>query len=172
MSVIIKAAEIAKDCHAGQLRKYTGRPYIEHPLRVAGHTTLVPGVNEDVIAAAWLHDVVEDCDISAEDLAKNISFPVMALVSELTNPSKAFPKLRRAARKEMDREHLARVSRWAKIIKLIDRIDNVRDMNGAEADFKRLYARESIALLNVLLDPADEVIFRLCERLSLAIEQI
>lgn len=78
-----------------------------------------------------------------------------ALVVELTNPSKKRPDLRRADRKQMDREHLAHVSWLAKVIKLIDRRSNLMEMadQPAEPDFKRLYARESEALLPYLTSP-------------------
>ena len=156
MSRIIQAAQFAEKAHRGQTRKYTGRPYIEHPMRVAGRACLVPFFGEDQIAAAWMHDVLEDCP----------GFVIPAIFSprcyeticELTNPSKQHPELNRAARKRMDREHLATVSRAAKIIKLIDRIDNLNEMRDAPDDFKRLYVDESRALAEALYIRGDEVI--------------
>lgn len=61
----VRAARFARDAHKGQSRKYTGRPYIVHPMNVAvlvkNHYT-GPHYDE-AIAAAWLHDVVEDCGV-------------------------------------------------------------------------------------------------------------
>jgi (p)ppGpp synthase/HD superfamily hydrolase len=57
------AAIFANNAHKGQKRKYNGRPYIEHPMRVAFAVSLIPEAEPEVIAAAWLHDVVEDCGI-------------------------------------------------------------------------------------------------------------
>lgn len=156
MSIIIAAAQFAEKAHRGQVRKFTNRPYIEHPMRVAGRACLIPSFGEDEIAAAWMHDVLEDYPF--------VKIPAIFspwcynIVCELTNPSKKHPELNRAARKAMDREHLATVSREAKIIKLLDRIDNLNEMVGADDDFKRLYAEESRALAEALRVPGDEVI--------------
>jgi (p)ppGpp synthase/HD superfamily hydrolase len=151
MNLIIKAAEFAKHAHEGQVRKYTGRPYVEHPMRVAGEVSMIDGATEQMVAAAWMHDVIEDC---APELrgAMKLLFPqsVCNLVQELTNPSKDHPELKRAERKAMDRNHLASVSDEAKIIKLVDRIDNLREMTGAEPDFLLLYSRESRMLADAL----------------------
>ncbi|MCH8149440.1 MAG: HD domain-containing protein [Planctomycetes bacterium] len=87
--LILKAAQLAKRAHAGQLRKYNRRPYIVHPARVAARTMLLDGVTPDEVAAAWLHDVIEDCNYTAEDLlAEGFSQFAVSLVVELTNPSK------------------------------------------------------------------------------------
>lgn len=147
--MIIKAAQFANLAHQGQVRKYTGRPYITHPARVASRVCLIPYATEEVVAAGWLHDVLEDCSVTYADLHCDISPVVASLVKTLTNPSKG-SKLPRAARKAMDREHLANVSPWAKVIKLIDRIDNLREMTQAPDDFKKLYAKESLLLAEAL----------------------
>lgn len=58
---IIQAAQFAAQAHQGQARKYTGRPYIEHPGRVAARVMVLRDVAEPVVCAAWMHDVLEDC---------------------------------------------------------------------------------------------------------------
>src|SRR5690606_5988102 len=79
-------------------------------------------------AAAWLHDVLEDCPhISPDEIVEASGEAVLKLVRELTNPSKGV-KAPRAVRKQMDRDHLKHVSWDAKIIKLFDRICNLRDL--------------------------------------------
>lgn len=160
MSIIIKAAQFAEHAHAGYVRKYTNRAYIEHPMRVAGQVSMLDDATEEMVAAAWLHDTVEDCDPKCKN-AIRLLFPqsVFNLVMELTNPSKDHPDLPRWERKAMDRNHLAGVSREAKIIKLIDRADNLQEMSGAEPDFKLLYARESRMLADVLR--SEDLLFRL-----------
>lgn len=160
--MIVEAAQFAAKAHANQFRKYTNAPYIEHPMRVAGRVTLIPEVTEQVIAAAWLHDVVEDCGVSSDEIATKFSVEVRDLVIELTNPSKG-STLTRRERKDMDREHLSKVSRWAKIIKAIDRLDNLKDMRRAEAGFRRLYANESKLLCNVLRVSNDPVLSSLID---------
>jgi (p)ppGpp synthase/HD superfamily hydrolase len=139
--------ELAQEAHAGQTRKYTGEPYLMHPLRVAA---LVGGYGPTCVLVALLHDVLEDCPaISAMRIQAVAGLEVRCGVEALTNPSKG-TKFSRAERKKMDREHIATQPRDARIIKAYDRIDNLRDMGDAPADFRRLYAHESEQLLEVL----------------------
>ncbi len=172
--MILYAAQFAQAAHGGQMRKYTNRPYIEHPMRVAGRVMLLPGVHQDVVAAAWLHDVMEDCPCQTVHLVAKFNAYVVKLVRELTNPSKGMDHLFRHERKQIDREHLATVSRWAKIIKLIDRIDNVNDMALADDKFKTLYAEESLLLIDALLKGVvgDRVIGELISELIAAIQHL
>lgn len=149
--MILKAADFARKAHAGQTRKWTGTPYIYHPMRVAGRAMLIPVVPEYVVAAAWLHDVVEDCDVTKDDLVREFGSPVTAMVVELTNPSKKYPHRRRADRKQMDREHLCGVSYWSKVLKALDRIDNLGELDSGPADFQRLYREESQLLSHSLI---------------------
>src|SRR4051812_3189550 len=123
MSEIIKAARLAEEWHRGQVRKFTGRPYIEHPGRVAARITRHAGATESRVAAAWLHDVMEDCGITYKRLEAEFSVRTAVLVRELTNPSKEFPDLPRAKRKEMDRLHIASCGSGVRLIKLADRAD-------------------------------------------------
>jgi guanosine-3',5'-bis(diphosphate) 3'-pyrophosphohydrolase len=155
MKLLRKAIKIAKKAHLGQFRKYGHFyvPYVQHPLRVMARVALRGGVNENVLAAAILHDVLEDSSIKYDGLLRRgIPRPVVRLVVELTNPSKGM-KAPRATRKRIDREHLAKVSVQAKIIKLADRIDNVResiDDGETPRDWLKTYLRESELLLEVL----------------------
>lgn len=141
------------------MRQFTHQLYIYHPMRVSSAVCLIDGVTEEVVAAAWLHDTIEDCEVSAEDIEKEFGSNVMRLVVELTNPSIG-SKLPRKDRKAMDRKNIASASRWAKIIKAIDRLDNLREMSGAKSGFKKLYAEESRLLCEALLanNETDEVI--------------
>lgn len=149
MNIIMEAARLAREAHEGQLRKYNGRPYVEHPARVAARTALLPEATEVMVAAAFLHDVLEDTTVTSGKIVEATNIWVAGLVEWLTNPSKGM-KLPREARKAMDRQHLSRAPREAKLIKLLDRIDNLREMGGASADFKRLYAKESRLLLEAI----------------------
>jgi guanosine-3',5'-bis(diphosphate) 3'-pyrophosphohydrolase len=151
--LILRAARIAKAAHAGQLRKYRPRPYIEHPARVAASAMLIDGITAEEVAAAWLHDVIEDCGYIPERLAaEGVPQATIDLVLELTNPSKQHPNLPRAERKRLDREHLAHVSPAARRLKALDRIDNLRELQHAPRDFCSLYADESLQLAAALAD--------------------
>jgi (p)ppGpp synthase/HD superfamily hydrolase len=149
MTLVEKAENFARDAHKNQLRKYNGEPYIVHPERVATRTAKYTD-DEKVIAAAWLHDVVEDCQVSLKEIEEEFGFKVATVVGWLTNPSHDFPHLKRVARKEMDRHHLYSSPAEAQLIKAIDRIDNLNDIKLAKDSFKILYAKESLALAGVL----------------------
>lgn len=152
MNIVIKAAHYADLAHKGQLRKYSRVPHIIHPGRVAARVTLYQFANEEMIAAAWLHDVVEDTSITIEDIEKNFGNVIAGYVRDMTNPSKERPDLNRAKRKELDRKHLAQVVDEVKIVKAYDRIDNLYDMYGAGLEFLTLYHQESYLLRNSLQD--------------------
>ena len=160
-SMIINAAFLALEAHEGQFRKYSNsdRPYIIHPMWVAGRVSLVPGASEQMVAAAWLHDVLEDTDVSAMDLAKVFPISVIRMVKDMTNPSKEHKHLSRAERKKMDREHLAQVSKEVKVIKLADRVHNMDSIVNdplVPDKFRRLYVKESKALLEYALRGVNE----------------
>jgi (p)ppGpp synthase/HD superfamily hydrolase len=151
------AKALATRAHEGQKRKYTGEPYIKHPEDVyilvswlIENENWEPELALNVCCAAWLHDVLEDCpQITEQEILDATGPEVLALVKELTNPSKGV-KAPRAVRKQMDRDHLAVVSKEAKVIKLADRICNLRDIEQGDKDFIPLYTAESRALLEVL----------------------
>ena len=122
---ILKAARFAAHCHAGQTRKGNGNPYINHPLEVASLLADVGGVTDtDLIAAALLHDTIEDCDVTADDLAQRFGPAVSAYVVELSDDK----SLAKAERKKLQIEHAPHLSPGAKQIKLCDKISNIRDV--------------------------------------------
>ena len=86
---IVELAKIfAEGAHKGQVRKYTGEPYICHPSRVAQLViTFLPGVSAEVTAAAWLHDTVEDTPTRISDITDAFGGVVAFLVDELTKPN-------------------------------------------------------------------------------------
>lgn len=153
MNKILLAAQMAKKWHCGQIRRYSGKPYITHPSRVASRVCLLNDVTEDMACAAWLHDVVEDCNVTLGHVTELFGDGVSNYVWELTNPSKG-KSLPRSERKEMDRRHLRLVSNNAKKIKLIDRIDNVNECFSplVNKEWLCLYLRESKLLLESIGD--------------------
>ncbi|GAA0330192.1 HD domain-containing protein [Bacillus carboniphilus] len=74
------AKRFAMEAHAGQLRKSTGTPMIEHPIRVA-ETLREFGFNEEVVAAGFLHDTVEDTDVTIEDIEQEFGEEVARIVA-------------------------------------------------------------------------------------------
>jgi len=129
-------------------RKYSKQPYDVHLKAVAD---LVAGVTDDpeMIAAAWLHDVVEDTPVTLDDVAREFGDAVARLVDELTDVSRPGDG-NRAARKAIDRAHLAAASPRAQTVKLADLTDNARDICRHDAGFGRVYLAEMEALLAVL----------------------
>jgi len=129
-------------------RKYSKQPYDVHLKAVAD---LVAGVTDDAetIAAAWLHDVVEDTPITLDDVAREFGGAVARLVDELTDVSRPGDG-NRAVRKAIDRAHLAAASPRAKTIKLADLTDNAADICRHDAAFGRVFLGEMEALLGVL----------------------
>ncbi|UCE76776.1 MAG: bifunctional (p)ppGpp synthetase/guanosine-3',5'-bis(diphosphate) 3'-pyrophosphohydrolase [Gammaproteobacteria bacterium] len=129
-------------------RKYSNQPYEVHLEAVA---KLVASVSDDAetIAAAWLHDTVEDTPATLGDIEAQFGAAVAELVEELTDVSKPGDG-NRALRKDIDRQHLAQASARAKTVKLADLIDNCSDITRHDPRFARIYLAEMGALLEVL----------------------
>ena len=151
MNLILQAAAYARRAHGDQTRKYNGRPYVEHPARVAARVSLHPRATESMVVAAWLHDIAEDTDLGLADIAARFGDQVAGLVGELTGTSNVSP-LSRPERKALDRDHLARASWEAKIIKLLDRIDNLGELKNAPDEFASTYVAESLLLAEAVGD--------------------
>jgi (p)ppGpp synthase/HD superfamily hydrolase len=141
MELVRKAHEFAKVAHEGVYRKWSGEPYVEHPARVAAMLEEL-GFPEKVIAAAYLHDVVEDCGISLAELAEKFSPEVAALVAEVSNPKLPKEPGNRAWRKAMAAEHLAKSSYEGASLKLADMLDNGRNVVELAPDFAVGYMPE------------------------------
>jgi (p)ppGpp synthase/HD superfamily hydrolase len=126
--MILEAIKLAKTAHEGQKRRFTGEAYIMHPARVAMQVSLLTYATEQMIAAAWLHDVIEDTYITYKHIV-NITRDVNVanLVKELTFDESQYPDLDYAAKKCKQNEHIAVASFEAKSIKILDRLDNLED---------------------------------------------
>jgi (p)ppGpp synthase/HD superfamily hydrolase len=149
MSLIKKAAMFADEKHAGQQRMFSGEPYIVHPLAVAELVDSA-GASEAVIAAALLHDVVEDCGVSPAELAELFGAEVAGLVVEVTNVFRSASGLPRAERKAKEIARLAKVSPDAQTIKVADIIDNCGSLMERSPKFAKVYFPEKAAMLAVL----------------------
>ena len=148
--LIKKAQDFATTEHQriNHLRKYSNQPYQTHLQAVA---KLVSTVSDDkqMIAAAWLHDTVEDTPATLGDIEENFGVQIAELVEELTDISKPSDG-NRATRKEIDRQHLATASPRAKTIKLADLIHNCVDIVKHDEKFAVTFVSEMQALLDVL----------------------
>ena len=120
-SMIKKAAEFAKRAHDGVYRKGTQIPYITHPMETAAIVTAFTNEPE-MIAAALLHDVIEDAGVTKEELEEKFGSRVAFLVeSESEDKSRSWME-----RKGTTVEHLKSATRDEKILALADKLSNIR----------------------------------------------
>lgn len=145
-----RAERFARNHHglAGQSRKYTGEPYINHPAAVVKLVRSVPHTAA-MLAAAWLHDVVEDTEASLDQVTRELGNDVAQLVAMLTSVSRPEDG-NRAERKEIDNAHLAKASPDAKTIKLADIIDNSKSIVERDPKFASYYIEEKLSQIQVL----------------------
>jgi len=148
-SVVERARDFAREMHGEQVRRYTGEPYWHHLERVA-QIVEAHGASPEVVAAAWLHDTLEDTDATFAELWGRFGGRVAALVAQLTDvfTPLAYPHMNRAARKAAEAQRLQHLSEDARLIKLADITDNAADIekNGDDA-FASLWLEEKKAML-------------------------
>jgi guanosine-3',5'-bis(diphosphate) 3'-pyrophosphohydrolase len=125
-ALILRAADFAARQHRDQRRKGVRRwPYINHPLRVACLLVEVGDVDDpEILAAALLHDTVEDTGTLPEELARCFGERVRDLVLEVSDDK----GLSWSERKRAQIEHAPRLSGAAVLIKLADKTANIRDI--------------------------------------------
>ena len=145
--VVKQAMRFAANAHIEQVRKYTGEPYIVHPIAVAKIVQGVTYDDDNMIAAALLHDTVEDTGVTSEDIQYNFGDDIESLVWWLTKPDVIG---NRAYRTHCYREHLAKATPRAKTIKLADLIHNTQSIVEHDPKFAVTYLREKDELLKVL----------------------
>jgi len=145
---ILRAVAFAVKAHDGQIRKFENKPYVLHCIRVAEKVARVTD-DEDVICAALLHDVLEDCpNIQPIDIYENFGGYVLHLVKELTDSPKSVGN--REHRKRIDTERLAWASAETQTIKCGDIIDNVPSIVEHDKNFAPRFIREKQTLIKVL----------------------
>jgi len=138
VQAILSAALFAAEKHAGQRRKGdAAEPYVNHLIEVAALVAMaLPEPDTNVVIAALLHDSIEDAGVTAEDLALRFGADVADLVSEVTD-DKSLPK---QERKRLRVENAPKKTPRAQMIKLADKISNLRSMLSsppANWDFER-----------------------------------
>jgi len=123
---ILDALQFAAHKHRDQRRKdLESSPYINHPIALANVLWREGGVQQaEVISAALLHDTIEDTDTTEAELRQRFGKKVAGIVAEVTDDK----SLDKAVRKRLQVEHAPHLSREAKLVKLADKISNLRDM--------------------------------------------
>ena len=129
IALVLKAAEFAAEKHRHQRRKDAhASPYINHPIQLAKLLANEGGVTDaNVLCAALLHDTIEDTETTAEELRALFGDAITGIVLEVTD-DKALSK---EDRKRLQIEHAPHVSHQAKLVKLADKICNLRDIISA-----------------------------------------
>lgn len=167
-----RAYAYAEKKHKGQFRK-TGEPYIMHPLRVAKFIADW-GFESDVVSAALMHDIVEDCNTTVEEIQKQFGSGIADMVNTLTAVNNELHKAQGLTKQEIDNlsdAHLIRtMSDKALFIKIADRLDNLNTIEGvneAKQFGKAQHTREILIPLVMkegayqLVDLLEELCFKI-----------
>jgi guanosine-3',5'-bis(diphosphate) 3'-pyrophosphohydrolase len=146
VDLVVRAFARAEEAHRGQVRK-TGEPYIEHPLAVASILADL-GLDDSTLAAALLHDTVEDTPLSLETIRREFGPEIAALVDGVTK----LDRIRFASREEHKAETLRKMflamARDLRVvmIKLADRLHNLRTISPLPPEKQQAIARETLEL--------------------------
>lgn len=126
LPVFIRALEFASRKHNAQRRKDAkASPYINHPIALVSILAVEAGVDDpDVLCAALLHDTIEDTDTTRDELAGKFGSAIADIVVEVTDDK----KLPKQLRKQLQIEHAPALSRAAGLVKIADKIANLRDV--------------------------------------------
>lgn len=150
MSIAFEAMIFAREVHKDQKRKYTGNPYDDHLAEVAGIVSTIAVENmrmqSIMIATAWLHDCVEDQDVTGAEIARRFGPEIQAGVLALSDLEIG----NRAERKAASRNRLARAPYWVQTIKCADLISNTSSIVQHDPKFAVTYLEEKRLLLDVL----------------------
>lgn len=124
---LLLALMFATRKHQNQRRKGRDKlPYVNHPIRVTDALWRVGGVRDvPTLLAALLHDTLEDTETTPDELEALFGAEVLSIVQEVTDDK----SLSKATRKQLQIEHAPHISPKAKLIKLVDKIDNVTDVS-------------------------------------------
>ena len=169
MDRLLKKIEVFADsAHGAQMRKYVADRYIVHPKRVM-ETCARFTDDIAILAAALLHDVLEDTKVTRKQLAgflntvltREACEKAMHLVIDLTDVyvKKHYPKLKWHARKVKELERLKNIHPDAQTIKYADIIDNCEEIAAHDPDFAKVYLAECAAILRKL-DKGHPVLYK------------
>ena len=141
-----EAYKFADEAHLGQFRA-SGQPYITHPIAVAGLCADWK-LDAQAIMAALTHDTIEDCGITKAELIEKFGAPTADLVDGLTKLDKLQFNTREESQAESFRKMLLAMARDVRVIliKLADRLHNMRTMQSMAADKRMRIARETLEI--------------------------
>jgi guanosine-3',5'-bis(diphosphate) 3'-pyrophosphohydrolase len=152
VATVLRAYDLGEQAHRGQVRK-TGEPYILHPVAVA---QILANMRMDhvSIAAAILHDTIEDTALSWQDIESNFGPEIADLVDGVTKLDKMKFRTRIEADAESFRKLMLAMSRDLRVIfiKLADRLHNMRTLDSMSQDSRRRIARETLDIYAPIAD--------------------
>lgn len=144
VDLLDRAYRLAAEAHDGQKRK-TGHPYITHPLAVAWHLAHY-GLDSATVAAALLHDTVEDTDVTLEQVAADFGPEIAALIDGVTKLDRIDYSSVEEAQAATIRKMVVAMAQDVRVllIKLVDRLHNMRTVSSLREEKQRRVARETI----------------------------
>ena len=144
VDLLRRAYEVAAEAHVGQVRK-TGDPYITHPLAVA-HMLAGYGLDEQTLAAALLHDTVEDTNLTLSDLSMQFGDEIGRLIDGVTKLDRVRYSNREQAQAATIRKMVVAMAQDVRvlIIKLFDRLHNLRTVHALREEKQRRVAQETL----------------------------
>jgi guanosine-3',5'-bis(diphosphate) 3'-pyrophosphohydrolase len=150
--LLIKALQFAADKHRYQMRKDEKTPYINHPIAVAHILAVEAGIDDEVLlAAALLHDTIEDTETTAEEMTSIFGQEITALVLEATDVQDVPREMRYATQLKKASHYSGRV----KLLKLADKIANMRDATHTPPalwtnERRRIHFDQSLKVVDIL----------------------
>ena len=135
--------------HEGQVRKYTGEPYVEHCFAVAENVfQSMKEPTPELVYAAYLHDTVEDTNVTQEEIQQKFGDQVAEYVWYLTKPPEFVGN--RAHRKWLDRSRLSSAPAELRFVKICDLMHNAPSIEEHDKDFWETWKVEALQLLEVM----------------------
>lgn len=158
-NITARAFGFAQAAHEsiGQKRKYSGEPYFTHPEQVCKILESMGEVDQEILAAALLHDVLEDVfplkpNCGPLQIKALFGDRVLDMVYDLTDvfTHENFPSINRAERKNLEAERISKINDDSLKIKLADMIHNTGDIAKNDPEFASVYFREKRKIIDLL----------------------
>ncbi len=146
MNLLEEVIKFAKEKHKNQKRKFSKLPYFIHPKRIAEKIKQITN-NINIIATAYLHDTIEDTNATYEEINQLFGKEIADLVKELTSDNIEVKKM---GKKKYLTQKMNKMSENAFLVKLVDRLDNIKDIKDGPQAFKEKYLKETHYILENL----------------------